>query len=210
MDGSRRLSAKVAGPAVAAGAVSLGLILIGSCGLGRHDIYVAPPALNADLQSAPTTGRSGSSTPAVAIPPSPTWRVAVNTPPRRTLTSGSATTSPGHSPDATDNPQVRADFPRAPESSTPTAEPTRTIEPSDDSDLTTTTTKSLPTTTSTPAPLPIPTTHSSDTQESTVPTVAPETTTSTPAAEPTTAPVTVAPVTTAEAAAGTSIRPRSN
>ncbi|MRH91107.1 hypothetical protein GFY24_27325 [Nocardia sp. SYP-A9097] len=79
----RRLPAPVAGAAAAVGAVSLGLVLIGACGLGGQDTYVAPPPLNADLQAAPVVSQSGgSTTPAVVIPPSPTWRVAADQPPR--------------------------------------------------------------------------------------------------------------------------------
>lgn len=97
-----RLNGRVAGPALAAGAVSLGLVLVGSCGLGQRDVYVTPPPLNAGLQSAPpggvTTKAPGTTGPAVLIPPSPSWRVAVNPPaPRRTL-SGVPTTSPGAEP----------------------------------------------------------------------------------------------------------------
>ncbi|MFJ1457739.1 hypothetical protein [Nocardia wallacei] len=97
-----RLNAKIAGPALAAGAVSLGLVLVGSCGLGQRDVYVTPPPLNAGLQSAPpggvTTKAPGTTAQAVLIPPSPSWRVAVNPPaPRRTL-SGVPTTSPGAEP----------------------------------------------------------------------------------------------------------------
>ncbi|MGV9664993.1 hypothetical protein ACWDUL_07040 [Nocardia niigatensis] len=82
----RHLPKPVAGAAAAVGAVSAGLILLGACGIGHNDTYVAPPPLNADLQAAPATStiKSGSSTtPAVVIPPSPTWRVAADQPSRR-------------------------------------------------------------------------------------------------------------------------------
>ncbi|WP_280266213.1 hypothetical protein [Nocardia wallacei] len=98
-DTPRRLNPRVAGPAAAAGAVSLGLVLIGSCGLGQRDVYVSPPPLQADLQSAPAGSAtpSGTTAPGVLIPPSPSWRVAVNPPPRRTPfgtpTSAGATVS---------------------------------------------------------------------------------------------------------------------
>lgn len=82
----RRLPTPVAGAAAAVGVVSLGLILLGACGLGGQDVYVAPPPMNADLQAAPVVSQSGSSTtPGIIIPPSPTWRVAADQPPRRTL-----------------------------------------------------------------------------------------------------------------------------
>ncbi|MBF6238528.1 hypothetical protein IU474_15855 [Nocardia otitidiscaviarum] len=85
---SRRLPAPMMGAVAAAGAVSLGLVLIGSCGLDGDDTYVAPPPLNADLQAAPTGyARSSTTTPVIVIPPSPTWRVAADRPPRRTTTT---------------------------------------------------------------------------------------------------------------------------
>ncbi|WP_282779438.1 hypothetical protein [Nocardia sp. CC201C] len=86
---SRRLPAPMMGAVAAAGAVSLGLVLIGSCGLDGEDTYVAPPPLNADLQAAPTgyARSSTTTTPVIVIPPSPTWRVAADRPPRRTTTT---------------------------------------------------------------------------------------------------------------------------
>ncbi|MBF6178059.1 hypothetical protein [Nocardia otitidiscaviarum] len=89
---SRRLPAPMMGAVAAAGAVSLGLVLIGSCGLDGEDTYVAPPPLNADLQAAPTGyARSSTTTPVIVIPPSPTWRVAADRPPRRTTTTTTTT-----------------------------------------------------------------------------------------------------------------------
>ncbi|SUA73034.1 Uncharacterised protein [Nocardia otitidiscaviarum] len=89
---SRRLPAPMMGAVAAAGAVSLGLVLIGSCGLDGEDTYVAPPPLNADLQAAPTGyARSSTTTPVIVIPPSPTWRVAADRPPRRTTTTTATT-----------------------------------------------------------------------------------------------------------------------
>ncbi|WP_280316539.1 hypothetical protein [Nocardia wallacei] len=136
-----RLNARVAGPALAAGAVSLGLVLVGSCGLGQRDVYVTPPPLNAGLQSAPPGGIAtkapGTTGPAVLIPPSPSWRVAVNPPaPRRTL-SGVPSTSPGAEP----VPPVAG-------------EPARGTEAIDDTAPVTTTTRSTTTrpTTTRPAP----------------------------------------------------------
>ncbi|MCX4095960.1 hypothetical protein [Nocardia sp. alder85J] len=84
-----RLNARVAGPAIAAGAVSLGLVMIGACGLGHQDTYVAPPPLNADLQQAPSSiVRAGATTTfQVVIPPSPSWRMALEPPRRRTESS---------------------------------------------------------------------------------------------------------------------------
>jgi hypothetical protein len=93
----RRLGPKIAGPAIAAGAISLGLVVIGACGLRPHDTYVAPPPLAADLPSAAGTRAPTSTTYEVYIPPSPSWRVAVNTPPRRTSTiTPSSSTTPGY------------------------------------------------------------------------------------------------------------------
>ncbi|MBF6218106.1 hypothetical protein IU479_08275 [Nocardia abscessus] len=75
MESSR---AKIAGPAIAAGAVSIGLVLIGACGVGKQDTYVPPPPLKAGEYAEPVVHESttGSMTPRVVIPPSPTWRIA--------------------------------------------------------------------------------------------------------------------------------------
>ncbi|WP_280492182.1 hypothetical protein [Nocardia asiatica] len=75
MESSR---AKIAGPAIAAGAVSIGLVLIGACGVGRQDTYVPPPPLKAGEYAEPVVRESttGTTTPKVVIPPSPTWRIA--------------------------------------------------------------------------------------------------------------------------------------
>ncbi|MFE7746932.1 hypothetical protein [Nocardia sp. NPDC057455] len=70
---------KIAGPAIAVGAVSIGLVLIGACGVGRQDTYVPPPPLKAGEYAEPVVHESttgGSTTPRVVIPPSPTWRIA--------------------------------------------------------------------------------------------------------------------------------------
>lgn len=79
---------KVAGPLAAAGAVSLGLVLIGACGIGQEDTYIAPPPIRSGPQAAPTTqpNEITVTTAKVIIPPSPTWQVAPEiTAPRRTL-----------------------------------------------------------------------------------------------------------------------------
>ncbi|GAB2725747.1 hypothetical protein [Nocardia thraciensis] len=151
-DTPRRLNPRVAGPAAAAGAVSLGLVLIGSCGLGQHDVYVSPPPLQADLQSAPTRSAtaSGTTTPGILIPPSPSWRVAVNPPPRRspvgTPTSADATISavdttlpaprpaPGEPTSADADPTTTTTRPRltTPRPTTTRPAPTTQDEPSSD------------------------------------------------------------------------------
>ncbi|MGV9677730.1 hypothetical protein ACWDSJ_20840 [Nocardia sp. NPDC003482] len=128
-DTSRRLTAKVTGPAIAAGAVSLGLVLIGSCGLGHQDIYVAPPPLNSDLQSAQPGTRSTSTTPGVLIPPSPTWRIAINTPPRRTPTSATTSTTTSNPPVEPADGQPRPAEPARNESPAPAPEPPRNESP---------------------------------------------------------------------------------
>ncbi|MBF6327219.1 hypothetical protein [Nocardia transvalensis] len=151
----RRLNAKVAGPAIAAGAVSVGLVLIGSCGLGRQDVYVAPPPLHADLQSAPPGSRSGTTTPAIVIPPSPTWRIAVNAPPRRTLTSTPSSTSTTTRPSFGSSSSTSSPT-RTTEPST-TTEPPLTTDPFDDVETTTSKSRPAPTTTR-PVP-PTSTTH---------------------------------------------------
>lgn len=129
--------AKVVGPAVAVGAVSLGLIIIGACGVGQREVYVPPPALSADLAVAPSRlpEEPTSTTYRIEIPPSPSWRVAPYMSPRKPFSLSSTETTP---PPAEDDehpesrpPEAAAD-PRAPattddstaEEPTPTTEPT--------------------------------------------------------------------------------------
>ncbi|NNH69739.1 hypothetical protein HLB23_07640 [Nocardia uniformis] len=146
--GPRRLPVPLMGAAAAAGAVSLGLILIGSCGLGGSDTYVAPPPLNADLQAAPTgySTSSGTTTPAVIIPPSPTWRVASDRPPRRTPTLPS-TTARDENDESRESPTrtTRPTTSRPPRITTPRTTPPRT-------------TTEVPTTTEFPTTTELPTT----------------------------------------------------
>ncbi|WP_433200144.1 hypothetical protein ACQP1G_07900 [Nocardia sp. CA-107356] len=92
MESSR---AKIAGPAIAVGAVSVGLVLIGACGLGKHDTYVAPPPIKSLNDAAPVV-RDGttSAAPKVFIPPSPSWQVAPPGPPRKPVGFTDPSTSP--------------------------------------------------------------------------------------------------------------------
>lgn len=98
MESSR---AKIAGPAIAVGAVSLGLVLIGACGLGKHDTYVAPPPIKSANDAAPVV-RAGttSAVPKVYIPPSPSWQVAPPGPPRKPVGFTDPSTSPELTPGA--------------------------------------------------------------------------------------------------------------
>ncbi|WP_040837577.1 hypothetical protein [Nocardia brevicatena] len=114
---------KVAGPLAAAGAVSLGLVLIGACGIGQEDTYVAPPPIRSGLQAAPTPQPSDTTatTAQVIIPPSPTWQVAPEiTAPRRTLptqyltSTTTATAQEGENPGGSESP----------DEATPTSAPT--------------------------------------------------------------------------------------
>ncbi|MEU4840229.1 hypothetical protein [Nocardia testacea] len=99
---------KVAGPLAAAGAVSLGLVLIGACGIGQEDTYVPPPPIRSGPQAAEPAGFTGEPSTSVAkvlIPPSPSWRMAPEPPPRRTLPpeyqiSVTASAGPGAEPTA--------------------------------------------------------------------------------------------------------------
>lgn len=150
----RRLPKPVVGVMGAIGAVSLGLVLIGACGLGHQDTYVAPPPMNADLQAAPETSKT-SATPAVVIPPSPTWRVAVDQPPRHSYTPFSSTTSlPGDpyadDPLLTTTPRTTWTRPTAPRTTSrpESTYPTYPFTPSDDGAGTT----SAPPTTTTDQP----------------------------------------------------------
>jgi hypothetical protein len=100
MESSR---AKIAGPVIAAGAVSLGLVLIGACGVGKHDTYVAPPPIKSAAEvDAPVRESTGQTVPKVLIPPSPSWQVAPDRPPRAAgftvpplSTPGETTSRPG-------------------------------------------------------------------------------------------------------------------
>ncbi|MEU0499933.1 hypothetical protein [Nocardia sp. NPDC005998] len=94
-----RSRAKIAGPAIAVGAVSLGLVLIGACGLGKHDTYVAPPPIRSANDAAPVV-RAGttSAVPKVHIPPSPSWQVAPPGPPRKPAGFTDPSTSPELTP----------------------------------------------------------------------------------------------------------------
>ncbi|WP_330250054.1 hypothetical protein OG874_27770 [Nocardia sp. NBC_00565] len=92
MESSR---AKIAGPVIAAGAVSLGLVLIGACGLGKHDTYVAPPPIKSVGDAAPVVRDGTTATaPRVVIPPSPSWQVAPAGPPRKPVGFTDPSTSP--------------------------------------------------------------------------------------------------------------------
>ncbi|MEV4154607.1 hypothetical protein AB0J48_16425 [Nocardia salmonicida] len=97
MDNSR---AKLVGPAVAVGAVSLGLIIIGACGVGQQDVYVPAPPLSADLAAAPArvADEPTSTTVHISIPPSPTWRIAPYMSPRKPFSLSSTETSPSETP----------------------------------------------------------------------------------------------------------------
>ncbi|UGT64156.1 hypothetical protein [Nocardia asteroides] len=139
MESSR---ARIAGPAVAAGAVSVGLVLIGMFGIEREDTYVAPPPLKSDpYAGAPMRddgGETGSGVPRITIPPSPSWQIAPAGPPRRPA-GYTLVVDPSADP---------SDDPSATESATRTRTPTtrpREAEP------TTTRTRTLTLEPSTPA-----------------------------------------------------------
>ncbi|MEV0109942.1 hypothetical protein AB0H42_26885 [Nocardia sp. NPDC050799] len=120
---------KVAGPLAAAGAVSLGLVLIGACGIGQEDTYVPPPPIRSGPQAAEPAGFTGEPSTGVAkvlIPPSPSWRMAPEPPPRRTLPpeyriSVTASTGPGAEPTAGETTR-RVTLPATPDPAGP-AEP---------------------------------------------------------------------------------------
>ncbi|MFE1597155.1 hypothetical protein [Nocardia sp. NPDC058705] len=103
MDNSR---AKFVGPAVAVGAVSLGLIIIGACGIGQQDVYVPAPPLSADLAAAPArvADEATSTTVQIPIPPSPTWRIAPYMSPRKPFSLSSTETSPSETPSPGESP----------------------------------------------------------------------------------------------------------
>ncbi|MGQ4600426.1 hypothetical protein [Nocardia sp. R6R-6] len=124
MENSR---AKIAGPAIATGAVSIGLVLIGSFGVGKHDTYVPPPPLKAGQQAELVVREdtNGSTTPKVIIPPSPTWRVAQNNLPRATPFAGFITSTSAEPSDRVDDPAhaAPADDSRPPAAARATGDP---------------------------------------------------------------------------------------
>ncbi|WP_410870423.1 hypothetical protein [Nocardia sp. A7] len=142
MDNSR---AKFVGPAVAVGAVSLGLIIIGACGVGQQDVYVPAPPLSADLAAAPARVADGatSTTVHIPIPPSPTWRIAPYMSPRKPFSLSSTETSPSETPpEGEPAPEPR------PGETTPETRPAETTPrpPVTTEDEPTTTTRPKPTT----------------------------------------------------------------
>lgn len=121
-----RSRAKLVGPAIAVGAVSAGLILIGACGLGTEDTYVAPPPLKAGENPAPQAREQvpASTPPKVIIPPSPSWRVAPAGPRRQAgfTVPPSSTSTPEQTPDRSD--QAVTSAPPEPEETTTRPRPT--------------------------------------------------------------------------------------
>ncbi|MBF6210940.1 hypothetical protein IU433_10495 [Nocardia puris] len=149
MDRSR---ARIAGPAAAVGAVSLGLVVIGSCGIGGEDVYVPPPPLPDGPAAAAVVHDGATITGSrIVIPPSPTWQVAPEGPPRRPAGFVTMTVSP--------------DEEHQDETTRPTR-PGRTTTPPADVDAPTTTTRTrtlsatptAPPTTEAPEPTTRPTT----------------------------------------------------
>ncbi|MFC8047146.1 hypothetical protein [Nocardia sp. NPDC057353] len=135
MESSR---ARIVGPAVAAGAVSVGLVLVGVFGIEREDTYVAPPPLKSDSVAGAVVraddGETASSTQRITIPPSPSWQIAPAGPPRRPA---------GYTP-VVDPSADPSDDPSATESATATTRTrTPTTRPSATSPTTTTRTRTL-------------------------------------------------------------------
>ncbi|MGQ4616305.1 hypothetical protein [Nocardia sp. R7R-8] len=128
MESSR---AKIAGPAIAAGAVSIGLVLIGVCGVGKQDTYVPPPPLEAGGYAEPVVRESatGSTTPKVVIPPSPTWRIAPAdqrhpTPFAGFMSSTTAEPSPGNPHEDTSQAAAPPEEPKPTAARAPTSDST--------------------------------------------------------------------------------------
>ncbi|MBF6160929.1 hypothetical protein [Nocardia cyriacigeorgica] len=142
--------AKIVGPVAAAGAVSLGLVLIGACGVGHDDTYVAPPPIRSGLNApAPVVEGTTITASKVVIPPSPTWRIAPDPGPRRTLPAHWTTELPDE--DSTDSAEQDSESTtrRPRPQRTTTAEPPATTEDWEPTDTPTTrparTTRPLPT-----------------------------------------------------------------
>ncbi|MFI6040615.1 hypothetical protein ACIA8C_03210 [Nocardia sp. NPDC051321] len=145
---------KIAGPAIAAGAISVGLVLIGACGIGKQDTYVAPPPLQSDPNVAPVAHEGPSGTvPRVAIPPSPTWQIAPYQAPHATPFTGFSTTTSGETPPpeeapgALPNGNVPHERPSEDARPTTTESPTTTEAPTTRPTTRPTTTRPRPTTT---------------------------------------------------------------
>ncbi|WP_280419014.1 hypothetical protein [Nocardia carnea] len=138
---------KVAGPLAAAGAVSLGLVFIGACGVDQEDIYVPPPPIHSGPQAVEQARYAEATATTVAqvlIPPSPSWRMAPEPPPRRTLppeyqisvtSSAAASTDSGETTDS-DETTGRAtlsatpgETPTSGQDSAATSSPATEIEP---------------------------------------------------------------------------------
>ncbi|GAA5041837.1 hypothetical protein [Nocardia callitridis] len=138
MDNSRT---KLVGPAIAVGAISLGLIVIGSCGLGQHDTYVPPPPLKAGPYVTPAAHQepvTSSAVPSVVIPPSPTWRVAPNVPRPSTPFTGFGSAAPSGSADDSPPPEPQSSAETTRETTTgrtTTRTYTRTTTPRSTTDL---------------------------------------------------------------------------
>ncbi|WP_280232642.1 hypothetical protein [Nocardia cyriacigeorgica] len=122
--------AKIVGPVAAAGAVSLGLVLIGACGVGSDDTYVAPPPIRSGSHApAPVVEGTTITASKVVIPPSPTWRIAPEPAPRRTLPAHWTTeTRDGDSTDDADSDEETTTRRPRPAQRTTTTEPPATTE----------------------------------------------------------------------------------
>ncbi|NKY55420.1 hypothetical protein [Nocardia flavorosea] len=138
---------KVAGPLAAAGAVSLGLVFIGACGVGQEDTYVPPPPIHSGSQAVEQARYADPTATTVAqvlIPPSPTWRMAPEPPPRRTLppeyqisvtSSAAASTGPGETTDSDETTRratlsaTPGELPIPEQDSAATSSPATEIEP---------------------------------------------------------------------------------
>ncbi|MGW0047557.1 hypothetical protein [Nocardia cyriacigeorgica] len=121
--------AKIVGPVAAAGAVSLGLVLIGACGVGHDDTYVAPPPIRSGPNApAPVVEGTTITASRVVIPPSPTWKIAPDPGPRRTLPAHWTTENPDE--DSTEGAESDSDTtsrrPRPAQRTTTTEPPTTT------------------------------------------------------------------------------------
>ncbi len=81
----------IAGPAAAATAISVGLLVVVACGDGTND-HVVPPPLKSGLSSAASAVSGSSTFPKVTVPPSPTWRVATEQPSQTPLPTDATTT----------------------------------------------------------------------------------------------------------------------
>ncbi|GGK46821.1 hypothetical protein [Nocardia camponoti] len=177
----KKMPTKFLGPLVAVGTVSFGLIVIGACGVGQKDTYVAPPPIQAELAAAPApiADVTSSTTVRLTIPPSPTWQVGPYVSPRKPFSLSSTETSESATPSEGAPEEPRPELAMETSAATTVVQPTPSKTPTVVAPVapTATTTPAAPTTSDAPTPTAAPTTTAEPTTvaPTTEPTSTPET-----------------------------------